>query len=150
MAPTIQDDSLELERIFSVDREIVYRAWSDPAAVGSWMGPSDDLDIEVHHWDFRPGGRYRIEMKREGAPPHIVGGLFDVLEPPTSLVFSWAWKNEPEQVTRVTVALDSVEGGTKLTLRHEDFESDEARASHEKGWLGTFERLTRHLVGQGT
>ena len=61
------------------------------------------------------------------------------------LSFSWAWQSTPERVSRVTVSLKDVEGGTELEFVHDRFFDQAARDNHERGWTGTFAKLDRVL-----
>ena len=62
------------------------------------------------------------------------------------LVFSWAWQSTPERVSRVSLELRPVDGGTELVFVHDRFFDQAARDNHERGWGGTFEKLDRFLV----
>jgi uncharacterized protein YndB with AHSA1/START domain len=57
------------------------------------------------------------------------------------LSFSWAWQSTPERVSRVSIALRAVEGGTELDFVHDRFFDQAARDNHERGWSGTFAKL---------
>jgi uncharacterized protein YndB with AHSA1/START domain len=60
-------------------------------------------------------------------------------------VFSWAWKSTPERVSRVTVTLEPVAGGTELDFLHEQFFDRQARDNHERGWTATLDKLQAAL-----
>jgi uncharacterized protein YndB with AHSA1/START domain len=57
------------------------------------------------------------------------------------LSFSWAWKSTPERVSRVTIALRPVDGGTELEFVHDRFFDQAARDNHERGWTASFCKL---------
>ena len=145
MSPTTTQVVLELERTFSAGRNRVFRAWSQREAVCQWMGPSDELDVTVHAWDFRPGGSYRVEMRSQGGSQHIVAGEFEEIEVPSRLVLTWIWEDQPAMRTRLLVTFEEVEAGTRMVLRHEGIPDEETRAAHESGWIGSFERFDRYL-----
>ena len=53
----------------------------------------------------------------------------------------------PTGSTRVTVTLDAEDGGTRLTLRHEDLPSDELRDGHRVAWAAYLPRLALRVAG---
>jgi len=57
------------------------------------------------------------------------------------LVFSWAWESTPERASLVTIKLSEREGGTDLTLLHEQFFDEAARDKHNQGWTGCLQKL---------
>ena len=74
---------------------------------------------------------------------HVVSGTFREVVPGKRLVFTWAWEaptDHPDD-TLVSVEFQPTAGGTKLVLLHEQFPSEEAKASHEQGWSGCLAKL---------
>lgn len=123
----------------------VFAAWTSADALKRWFGPSDDMTIVVADADVRVGGRYRIVMQEKSGEQHRVGGVYREIESNTKLVFTWAWESMPERESLVTVLMAAVDGGTRLTLTHEQFADEPARDRHAKGWAGTLDRLERWL-----
>lgn len=139
--------SLTIVRHFAAGPERVFAAWTEPAALKSWFGPSDAMTIEVAETDVRVGGRYRIHMQAPDGEMHRVGGTYREVEPGRRLVFTWAWESTPERESIVTVELEPSGNGTRLTLTHEQFFDEAARDRHQQGWNGTLDRLARQLSG---
>jgi uncharacterized protein YndB with AHSA1/START domain len=95
-------------------------------------------------FDLRVGGRYRISFDTADGEHSEVSGIYREVVPNERLVFSWAWHSTPERESRVTVSLKAEDGGTLLTLHHEQFFDSAARDSHERGWtelLGNLEKV---------
>lgn len=136
---------LRLQRTYPVAPEKVWRAWTDPQALSAWFGPGDMESVTQAELDVRPGGRYRIRFQTPDGEQHEVGGTYEVVEPLRRLVFSWAWHTTPERVSRVTVRLEPVPGGTELDFVHEQFFDEAARTSHARGWSATFAKLDRWI-----
>jgi uncharacterized protein YndB with AHSA1/START domain len=136
---------LQLQRHYPVAVEKVWRAWTDPAALTRWFGPGEPDSVVVADLDLRVGGRYHIGFTTQDGERHDVSGIYEVVEPPHRLVFSWAWKSTPERVSRVAVHLVAARGGTDLTFLHERFHDQEARDNHQRGWLPTFDKLAQFL-----
>jgi uncharacterized protein YndB with AHSA1/START domain/uncharacterized damage-inducible protein DinB len=147
MATTASATSLEIRRRIAAPREKVYQAWTDPALIGRWFGPSDDYTATVHQLDVRVGGRYRIAMRHKDGQIHVATGSYREVSPSDRLVFTWKWEDHPEMPeTLVTIALASRGTDTELILSHQLFESEEQAKEHEKGWGGTLDRLARALA----
>ena len=66
--------------------------------------------------------------------------------PNERLVFSWAWHSTPERESLVTVTFRSDGEGTLLTVHHEQLFDQAARAGHERGWMGSLEKLEKYLA----
>ena len=143
--PIQQNAELRLTRVYPVAAEKVWRAWTDPQALSRWFGPADTEAVTQAQLDVREGGTYSIRFRTADGQEHGVGGVYQEVEPGRKLVFSWAWQSTPERVSRVTVLLRPVEGGTELDFRHDRFFNDEARVNHARGWTGTFAKLDAWL-----
>jgi uncharacterized protein YndB with AHSA1/START domain len=103
--------------------------------------------VEVLHaeTDARVGGRYRIVARSPDGEQHDVSGTYREVVPNEKLVFTWAWRSTPERESRVTVLLGA-DGGTLLTLIHEQFFDEAARDRHEHGWNGSMDKLERVVL----
>ena len=143
--PAGEKTQLRLTRRYPVAAEKVWRAWTDPQALSAWFGPGEPHSVLVAELDVRAGGRYRIRFRTPDGEEHEVAGVYETVEPGRRLVFSWAWHSTPERVSRISIALQSVPGGTELHFLHERFFDQQARDNHERGWTGTLEKLERWL-----
>jgi uncharacterized protein YndB with AHSA1/START domain len=139
--------SLTLKRRLKATPAQVFQAWTDPKRLIQWFGPSECVAGSARaEMDVRSGGRYRISFKTEDGESHEVGGVYREVVPNTRLVFSWAWHSTPERESLVTVTLAKDGDGTVLTLHHEQFFDEQARAGHLRGWTGTIDKLERYLA----
>ena len=50
-----------LDREFDAPRDMVWRAWTDPALLSRWYGPG--VETVIHKFDLAPGGVWLNEMK---------------------------------------------------------------------------------------
>ena len=129
--------------------ENVFPYFTDPARYVQWMGGEATLEPE-------PGGTYRVRM----LDGFRAAGTFLKIDPPHQLAFTWgfadadaAQRSKHEQTeatssnpmpagsTRVTVTLDAADGGTRLTLRHDDLPNSELRDGHRVAWETYLPRL---------
>jgi len=96
------------------------------------MGPGEIVAVRVAA-DARVGGRYRIEMRRPSGEAHNVGGIYREIVPNEKLVFTWAWDaapaDEPHE-SLVTVLFRPDDGGTLLTLTHDQLFANKSRDGH--------------------
>ena len=130
---------LRIERMLSAAPERVWSAFTSADALAAWMWPGTwQTTAEV---DLRVGGRYRIASTVAGM---AIAGEFVSLDAPERLVQIWRWQGEREE-TLVTVTFTPVDGGTLLTIVHERFDDDQARAEHLQGWNDCLDRLPGFL-----
>lgn len=132
--------SLTLKRYIKAAPQKVFDAWTNPAQMSRWFGPHEAPAARAEA-DLRVGGRYTIVMNGKDGEVHQVCGTYREIVPGERLVFTWAWVSTPERESLVTVAFRQDGDGTMLTLTHEQFFDEAARDGHNKGWIGTLDRL---------
>jgi uncharacterized protein YndB with AHSA1/START domain len=137
--------SLTLKRRLNAAPQKVYSAWTDPAKLACWWGPgpAETLRAEI---DARVGGRFRIVFRTEDGEQHDVSGEYREVVANQKLVFTWAWRSTPERESLVTVLLKNDNGGTILTLLHEQFFDAAARDGHRRGWTGALDKLEQYFA----
>jgi len=139
--------SLTITRRLNAPPAKIYAAWTDPKKVIRWFGPAHTVDGTVQaEMDVRPGGSFRISFKTDDGEYHQVGGTYRDVVPDQRLSFSWAWHTTPERESFVTVTLRPDGDGTLLSLNHGQFVDQAARDGHERGWMGTMDRLEQFLA----
>ena len=144
--PAGEETQLRLTRRYPVAAEKVWRAWTDPQALSAWFGPGEPHSVLVAELDVRAGGRYRIRFRTPDGEEHEVAGVYQEVEPGRRLVFSWAWHSTPERVSRISIALQAVPGGTELEFLQDRFFDQAARDNHERGWTASLVKLDRWLT----
>jgi uncharacterized protein YndB with AHSA1/START domain len=137
--------SLTIKRRLNAPPAKVYAAWTNPAQLARWFGPSGTLEGSVKaELDVRVGGRFRVSFTgcMDGNTEyHEVGGVYREVVPNENLVFTWAWHTTPERASLVSITLKPDGEGTLLTLHHAQFFDEPARDGHERGWSGTLDKL---------
>lgn len=131
--------ALEMTRTFNASPARVFACFTSKEEWSAWAGPRD-IQGQVTVLEPRVGGRYRIEMQRPDGSIWAVGGVFQVLEEPSRLAFTWKWEHG-EDTTLITIFLRDVGGKTEMHLRHEGFASEEDRNRHNDGWNACFVKL---------
>jgi uncharacterized protein YndB with AHSA1/START domain len=126
--------------------ERIFHALTDPRELPRWWGADDLYRTTSHSADLRTGGAWRSEGKGADGKPFAVGGEYLEIEPPHRLVMTWKPEWDGGNVTTVTYLLEPVEGGTRLTLRHDGFGARaESCRSHGNGWPRVFGWLKAHF-----
>ncbi|MNC83118.1 hypothetical protein D3C75_1369170 [compost metagenome] len=63
-------------------------------------------------------------------------------------MFTWAWRDTPQETSLITLDFTSADGGTELAFLQTPFVDEATRDSHEDGWSGAMDRLADHLAGK--
>jgi uncharacterized protein YndB with AHSA1/START domain/uncharacterized protein YciI len=115
--------------------ERVFRALTSPEEILRWWG-SEDL-YKTTQWtaDFRIGGVWRAEGRGADGLPFVIEGKYLDIDAPRKLAQTWTPDFDQGHVTRVTYALEPIENGTRVTLRHDGFDNRaESCRNHTLGW----------------
>jgi uncharacterized protein YndB with AHSA1/START domain len=154
-----------ISRTFNAPRDLVWKAWSDPASFGQWWGPKG-CKIDVAKFEFRPGGLFHYGMKmpdgqiwwgrfvyRDISKPErivFVNSFSDAAGGITRAPFSAAWPLEilnnltfTEQGGKTTLAL---RGGPINPTDDERATFEGMFASMQQGFGGTFDQLGEFLA----
>ncbi|MGK6318606.1 SRPBCC family protein [Sphingomonas sp. DT-204] len=153
------DSDFVLVRRFAAPRELVWRAWTDPAMLARWMGPAGCAATVEHH-DLRAGGHTLIRMEMGEMTLRARLGWRDV-EPPALLAYEHSAGDADGNVVRMpfdgdwplrlmTVVEFHDEGeATRLELRWWPIEASAAETAYfagqhdsmRQGWGGSFDKL---------
>ena len=142
------ETALRLERLIPSPPDVLFAFWTEPAKLLTWWGP-EGYEAAVHSLDTKPGGRWRITLRRSDTGVRAVSGVYRIVEPPRRLSFTWAWEDASGtrgHETEVTVTFEATPGGTRLVLLQQRFESTQARDNHGRGWSASFDRIAT-IVG---
>ncbi len=137
--------AITVTRTVAAAPEAVFAAWVEPGQLAAWWWPQ--LAGTTYDVDGRAGGSYRIESPVLGV---VVRGVYDVVEPPHHLAFSWVWEADgvaaPEEQVEVTLA--TADGGTRVDVAHH-CHGEAADGDLAQGWNDVLDRLVQ-VVGQST
>jgi uncharacterized protein YndB with AHSA1/START domain len=144
---------LTLERVIRAPREIVWRAWTDPARLERWWLPAPAV-ARVDRLELHPGGAFVSRMSEDGTAfvPHI-DGVFLAVDDGARIVFTNAldstWRParpEPVAMTAEITFADHDDGTDyRVLVRHGD---PADRARHEElGFLDGWGSVTAALAG---
>ncbi len=140
-----------MSRHIRAPRGTVYRALLDADAVREWMVP-DGMTSEVHAFDAREGGTFRISLTYEepttagktSAQTDTFHGRFVRLVPDTEVVEVVEFETDDPTMQgemTITYELDDADDGTIVTGRHENLPPGVAPADNELGWSMSMDKL---------
>ena len=153
--PMTDTAPVEVTRHIPAPPADVFGYFTDPALYVQWMGTEATLEPAS-------GGTYRVRM----ADRMQNAGTFLQVSPPSLVVFTWGFADEeaakhtlpqqdgasggnpiPPGSPRVPVTLEDEDGGTRLTLRHDDLPNRELREGHRIAWNAYLLRLAIRAAG---
>lgn len=137
---------LRLTRRFTASAERLWRAWTDPQALMQWFGPTGTQRVLQADTDVRVGGAYEVGFVTEDGQAHYASGVYQEVEPQRRLVFTWAWRDTPDETSLITLEFTPAQGGTELAFLQTPFVDQPTRDGHEAGWAGAMDRLADHLA----
>ncbi len=142
---------IRLTKLIKAPRQAVYDAWLDPESRRQWWCAAPEYGCNVCEIDPTQGGRYRVNMEKDGEE-YVTVGEFTELDPPRKLAFTWTWEKPSDGVrdTIVTIELyDAVaedgQPATELVLTHDRLPHAKSRELHTGGWAGCLESLAKHF-----
>ncbi len=140
---------LILERDLNYPVEMVFKAWTDAAALSKWIGPVG-FSAPDTEFDARLGGAYVIPMISPDGSVHTARGTVLELVPNERLRISWAWDQEDGSSghqMELALSFHATADGTRLVLHHTKFIDKAARDQHNQGWTGSIDKLQTYLTG---
>lgn len=136
--------SVTLVRWMKASPAKVWAALTQPEAMLQWWGPDAGPTLRASA-DVRPGGRFSIVFRMLNGAELNPTGVYREVVRERKLVFTWEWPGATERESLVTFVLAPRDGGTELTLVHEQLPDADARVSHEQGWSGLLDKLVVFL-----
>ncbi len=155
-APRIDTASV----VVAAKPEDVYRAFSDPKALAAWLPPGE-MTMRVLDYDFREGGRYRIELSytadtsanvgKTSARTDLSTGQFLALMPGKRIVQSVEFESTNVSfagVMLMTWSFEALPAGTRVTIAAENVPPGITKADHDAGLRSSLENLSRFLASK--
>ena len=134
-----------LEQVFEAQRELVWRAWTEPELLARWYGPN--VETVIPRFELKPGGVWLCEMRFSGNS-HYQRGEFTEVAAPERLVWLHSntdaeWHVAPSPmmpnwplVLLTTVTFEEAGGGTAMRLTWVPHEASEAELAAFGSALG--------------
>jgi uncharacterized protein YndB with AHSA1/START domain len=145
----MSNNSVTLHRVIKTTPEKVYRAFTDPNAMASWLPPYGFV-CKVHSMDAKVGGTYKMSFTNfSTGNSHSFGGKFLELKPNEFLKYTDKFDdpNLPgEMIT--TVWLKNVLGVTDLKVTQEGIPAAIPAEMCYLGWQESLDKLIKLVEPQ--
>ena len=113
---TPSEQEIQLTRLFSAPRALVFEAMTRPEHVREWWGRlGDGYSVPVCEIDLRVGGAWRF-VNRHPHGDAAFHGEYREIVPPSRLVFTEIFEDFPDSVSVVTTVLTEEAGKTRMTV----------------------------------
>ena len=153
------EPEMVITRVFEAPRELVFKAWTEPAHVVQWWGPNGFTTPHCKI-DLRPGGVFHYCMRSPEGRDYWGRGVFREIVAPERIVYTdtfadaegnavepahYGMSNWPVE-TLVTVTFARQKGKTKVTVQHGVPASLAKSSGAQQGWSEMLERLAGYLA----
>jgi len=159
-AETLKGYELAITRVFDAPRELVWKAWTDPAMAMQWMGPRGFTVTECEppaevgkRWfraleGCRPGSDLLVKLR--------MSGMTKAVKPPELLVYTFAWEDRssvglgesPYKENIVTVRFEERGKKTMMHFTQAPFATEGERDGHNTGWNNMFDSFAAFLLAE--
>ncbi len=140
--------SLTMRRTFPASQARVFSAWTTPALLMKWWGPKDVV-CPLAEVDLRVGGAYCIGNRLPDGKEIWIRGVFETVDAPARLVYTWSTDESRPDLERVTVEFVAVDDNTtEVVLFHERLADERIKEQHASGWTGCLDGLQRLLSAE--
>ena len=147
---------LVVERGFDAPRELVWRAWTDPALMMRWWGP-EGMTSPACEIDLSVGGRYLLGMRSPDGYDHWIAGVYHEIVPLERFVATESMADEHGNVdpspaygmgekTLTVTFEDAGDGSTKLTVRQAGWPDLGMAAGASAGYNQALDKLAAALA----
>lgn len=153
MTPRIDSAS----RLIPASPEAVYRAFAEPGAMERWI-PPDDMTGTMLHFDFRPGGSYRMRLTyaepqpgqgKSSADSDDVEVRLTALEPGRRIEQEVTFESDDPAfagVMRMIWTFQPEAGGTLVTVRAENVPGGIRPEDHTAGLIASLLNLAQFIA----
>ena len=140
----MSDNKVSLHRVIKATPEKVYRAFTEAAAIASWLPPYGFV-CTVHEMKVQVGGTYKMSFHNfTTGSPQSFGGEYVEIKPNELLKYKEQFDdpNLPGTMT-TSVWLQKTSVGTELKVLQEGIPSAIPAEMCYLGWQDSLEKLTR-------
>lgn len=154
-----------ISRVFKAPRDLVWKAWSDPALWAQWFGPKG-VTTTILSFDLRPGGFTLARMDSPDGQSMWGKFVYREIVERSRLVWIHSFADAQGNVVRApfsetwplallaTVTLTDEAGGTRITVTWWPLDASEAERktfedhldSMKMGWTGSFDQFEALLA----
>lgn len=118
------DREISMARVFDAPRDLVWKAFTDPAMIAQWWGRGNQLEVE--RMEVERGGHWRfVEHSAEGVDGFE--GRFGEVTPPGRTVQTFEWDGMPAHVALNTAVFEDLGDGRTEVVTTSLFHTAEDR-----------------------
>jgi uncharacterized protein YndB with AHSA1/START domain len=142
-----------MTRVFDAPRELLFKAWTQPALLKRWLYGPEEWPLAVCEIDLRVGGSLRFEWGPHQGKYMGMSGVYREIAPPDRLAFTEMWDdNWTGGETLVTITFVERTGKTTVTQTVQ-YSSRAARDAALKTGMArgveqAYQRLVEILAGK--
>ena len=149
--------STENNIYINAPKQVVYRAFTEPAALEAWLVPGE-MSGRVHEFDLRVGGGYQMSLYYPESDENARGKTSDredrytarfvELEPPRRIVEAITFDSDDPTFAgemTVVVVLTAEGEGTRVSMAFENIPAGIRAEDNEAGTRSSLEKLKRHV-----
>ena len=136
--------TIKLHRVIKAPTDKVFRAFSNPVAMASWIPPYGFL-CEIQQFDFKEGGSFKMSFYNfTTQESHSFGGKYVTIKTNEFLKYTDVFDdpNLPGEIT-TTVSLKSVMCGTEISITQEGIPDMIPAEMCYLGWQESLEKLIK-------
>ena len=140
----MSNNTVTLHRILKTTPEKLYRAFTQPGALASWLPPYG-FYAEVQEMDVREGGSYKMSFTNFTTDSkESFGGKYLEIKPNEFIKHTDVFDdpNLPGEMTK-SIWIKKVTGGTELKILHEGIPSMIPAEMCYLGWQESLEKLAK-------
>lgn len=137
-------NSVSLHRVIKTTPEKLYRAFTEPLAIASWLPPYGFL-CAVHEMDVKVGGTYKMSFQNfSTGNGHSFGGTYTELKPNELIKYTDKFDdpNLPGEMT-TTITMKKNLAGTELNIHQENIPDVIPSDMCYLGWQDSLDKLTK-------
>jgi uncharacterized protein YndB with AHSA1/START domain len=137
-------NNVSLHRVLKTSPEKVFRAFTEPTAIASWLPPYGFL-CTVHEMNVKVGGAHKMSFQNfSTANSHSFGGKYLEIKPGEFLKYTDKFDdpNLPGEMT-TSVWLRKVIGGTEIKVLQEGIPDVIPAEMCYLGWQESLEKLAK-------
>lgn len=147
-------------RVIGASSETIYQAFADPVSLMKWLPPTG-MTGQALEYDFRDGGRYRIELRYEDGRPggsgkttdrtDVTKGQFVELVPGRRIMQSVEFESsDPAFAGEMTITwlFEFAREGSMVTVTADNVPSGISKADHDAGLRSSLDHLATFVERQ--
>lgn len=140
----MSDNSVSLHRVLKASPEKIFRAFTEPDAIASWLPPYGFL-CTVQQMEVKVGGSFRMSFQNfSTGNSHSFGGNYVEIKPAEFLKYTDTFDdpNLPGEITN-SIWLKKVMVGTEIKILQEGIPAAIPAEMCYLGWQESLEKLAR-------